>query len=392
MKTTWQDEIDGFEKLHGWKVGKGDFAGVFGQAFLKAFDSDMIKEAFRATGIYPFNPNVITEKQMKPSVPYSTKGSFPMPQSSPVQAITIAHRLNPPTRIDLEEITQPIAGPSQPRLLHDTSTPTSTPSRRRRLDPEDENIDPSLLSPSKRTRLMHYELGRTASGSLLLSKPKLTSSEFKNLPSASYQHMPHLPQPDCTILDLPLNQHVTKGEMIERINHLAQSLSCAHQVIIAQESTMESANAQLVWQEFKLEKMNQTLHTKENMKKEPNTIFVNGYGVVLTSPEIEQQLMEQQARKEAERLEKEQRATNRATRKDLREALEVQWKEIKGEHERAVATWEDNCRELQAKGLAKKDLPKKPLRPRKPKMPSTEDDAEGVNGEGDGDEETDDDQ
>ena len=155
---------------------------------------------------------------------------------------------------------------------------------------------------------------------------------------------------------------------------------------------MESANAQLVWQEFKLEKMNQTLHTKENTKKEPNTIFVKGYGVVLTSPEIEQQLMEQQARKEAEILEKEQRANNRATRKDLREALEARWKEIKGEHERAVATWEDNCQELQAKGIAKKDLPKKPLHPRKPKMPSTEDDAEGANGEGDGDEETDDDQ
>ena len=149
MKATWQDEIDGLEKLHGQKVGKGNFAGVSGQAFLKAFDSDMIKEAFRATGIYPFNPNVITERQMKPSVPYSMKGSFPMPQSSPVWAITIAHRLNPPTHIDLEEITQPIVGPSQPCLLHDTSTPTSTPSRRHRLDPEDENTDPSLLSPSK---------------------------------------------------------------------------------------------------------------------------------------------------------------------------------------------------------------------------------------------------
>ena len=114
--------------------------------------------------------------------------------------------------------------------------------------------------------------------------------------------------------------------------------------------------------------------------------------MVLTSPEIKQQLMEQQARKEAKILEKEQRANNRATRKDLREALEAQWKEIKGEHERAVATWEDNCQELQAKGIVKKDLPKKPLHPRKLKMPSTEDDAEGANGEGDGDEETDDDQ
>ena len=43
-------------------VGKGDFAGVFGWAFLHAFISESVKAAFKATGVHPFNPEVITEK------------------------------------------------------------------------------------------------------------------------------------------------------------------------------------------------------------------------------------------------------------------------------------------------------------------------------------------
>lgn len=57
-------------------MSKGAFAGVFGRAFLRAFDKDTV-QAFEATGIYPFDTDVITEKQMKPSLPTSTKGDSP---------------------------------------------------------------------------------------------------------------------------------------------------------------------------------------------------------------------------------------------------------------------------------------------------------------------------
>src|ERR1700683_1334494 len=80
MKTEFRHEIQTFENLHMSKVTKGDFVGVFGHVFLCTFMKDTVKAAFAATGVHPFNPGVIPKKAMKPSIPTSTKGSFPLTQ------------------------------------------------------------------------------------------------------------------------------------------------------------------------------------------------------------------------------------------------------------------------------------------------------------------------
>ncbi|KLO14856.1 DDE-domain-containing protein [Schizopora paradoxa] len=84
MKKEWHDAIDAFEDRTLQAVGKEDFLEVFGAAFLKAFDAETVKAAFRATGVHPYDPTIITEKQMKPSELTSTKTTFPLAQSSPV--------------------------------------------------------------------------------------------------------------------------------------------------------------------------------------------------------------------------------------------------------------------------------------------------------------------
>ena len=70
-----------------YSVENSDFTSVFGHAFFQAFTPDRIRAAFKATGVHPFNPDVITEKQMKPSLLTSTRGTFPLTQPSPVHAI-----------------------------------------------------------------------------------------------------------------------------------------------------------------------------------------------------------------------------------------------------------------------------------------------------------------
>ncbi|KIM76312.1 hypothetical protein PILCRDRAFT_77983, partial [Piloderma croceum F 1598] len=84
MKTKFHKEIHTFEDSHIRGVGKGDFAGVFRWAYLCAFTPETVKAAFATTGVHPYNPNVITEKQMQLSLPTSTRGSFPITQPSPV--------------------------------------------------------------------------------------------------------------------------------------------------------------------------------------------------------------------------------------------------------------------------------------------------------------------
>ncbi|KAF8221739.1 DDE-domain-containing protein, partial [Tricholoma matsutake] len=84
MKVAWKEEINAFEELHRWSVDKGDFCGVFGRAYILAFTKENIEAAFAATGIHPFDPNVVRPEQMKPAEATSTRSSFPLLQPSPV--------------------------------------------------------------------------------------------------------------------------------------------------------------------------------------------------------------------------------------------------------------------------------------------------------------------
>jgi len=72
MKDMWNTEIKAFETRNQCGVKKGAFAGVFGAAFLQAFTPETVRAAFKARGIVPYNPNIITAEQMKPSKVTST--------------------------------------------------------------------------------------------------------------------------------------------------------------------------------------------------------------------------------------------------------------------------------------------------------------------------------
>ena len=85
MKKAWKEEITIHEKRSGQAVKKEDFAEVFRKAFQKAITPETVKSAFRATEIYPYDPMLITEEQMRPSLATSTKASFPLTQSTLVR-------------------------------------------------------------------------------------------------------------------------------------------------------------------------------------------------------------------------------------------------------------------------------------------------------------------
>ena len=186
-------------------MGKKDFARVFGQAYLRAFTPETIKAAFSATGLHPFNPNAITEKQMKPSLPTSTESSFPLPQPSLVQAIIAAMGSQPPMAFNLS-----------PSHFMSTSASAFSPitlSHHPPL-PHDPNIDPSLVpeTPSKRLRFMYAGLASSSTGSLLLSKTRLTSSYPIHPPVL--EALPKLPQHDWSLLEgWPSSSYESRGSL-----------------------------------------------------------------------------------------------------------------------------------------------------------------------------------
>ena len=62
-----------------------------------------------------------------------------------------------------------------------------------------------------------------------------------------------------------------------------------------------------------------------------------------------------------------QHKANRVDSKAEKKALEAQWTVMKTTHEAAVALWETKCDTQSAAGVVKRDLPKRPTWPHKPK-------------------------
>jgi hypothetical protein len=165
MKNEFWYKIQQFEDLQKRYVRKADFAGVFGHAYLHAFTKDTIKAAFTATGVYPFYPGVITEKQLQLSLPTSTKGTFPILQPSPMHAIISAMGSHPPTTFELSPTTHSTPAASLSHQTHPTPSP-------RLRHPYKSEIGPELETPTKQTCIMYGALALTSTGSLLMSKTR----------------------------------------------------------------------------------------------------------------------------------------------------------------------------------------------------------------------------
>ena len=132
---------------------------------------------------------------------------------------------------------------------------------------------------------------------------------------------------------------------------------------------LESQSAQLIFQHMFLDKQNEALNSKQNRKKDDHTMLFDGKAVALTADEFEEKLRTVAQQKAEEAAEKEQRAINRATRKNARSAINAQWDELKAAHAAAILAWEAEGAHLTEEGIAKQNLPPKPVRPKKPMLP-----------------------
>ena len=354
MKESWKEEITAHEQKVGREVKKGDFAKVFGMAYLKAFTEDTIRAAFRVTGVFPFNPDVITKKQMAPSLTTSTLATFPLPQSSPVQRVMAVFHYQPqvdiPTPSNTGTQTPNIGGPS------------------------------SVSEPSTNLRSI---LASSLSGSFLVDAVRLTSSQPITPPVL--EGTSTLLKPDWSLLEATGGN--TKEEVQAHIDKLTESLRIAKIEDEAKSSIIAGAQAQLVIQNLHLGKLNEVLLTKEKAKEDDRTkLFPEGKGRHLTGDDFHEERIKADAEKKAKETAKATRKVNAATRKTRNEAVAKLWKERSDAHTATVEVWKAECAELRTKGVKVRDLPKKPVRPRKVDV---EEEVDGEN-DGVGDEDEDD--
>ena len=85
MKHNWGLAQDEWEQK-GHTVDKTNFLALYAKAHTKTLTPKNIKSAFHATGVIPFNPNVITWQMMAPSLTMTTSVicTIPVQQSSPI--------------------------------------------------------------------------------------------------------------------------------------------------------------------------------------------------------------------------------------------------------------------------------------------------------------------
>ncbi|KAJ7595454.1 hypothetical protein C8J56DRAFT_774645 [Mycena floridula] len=281
--------------------------------------------------------------------------------------------------------------PSSSSLANIDPSLLSTPQRRKRvLDPAS---DPSIATPSKRMRLMGVGLANTASGSFLVTKAKTTHTEMtKLIHPPVLEHVPRdLPEPDWSLLALQQSLSSFQRPVLEkRASDLADSLVKAESIITAQRLIIEAQNAQLIVQNMGMDKMNKTLHAKENKKKtDRTTLFPGGLGRHLMAPELVAAKRKQETEKEEEETKKAGRKVAREKKKGRKERWEQRWKEYLVDYNEAVESWKDEYSRGRQAGTLVKDLPKKPLRRKKEELKSdseedSEDDPDGDDGDDEG--------
>ena len=377
MKTEWRLALDNFYDKTKRGVNKEDFAEIFGHAYNKAFSHDTVIAAFRATGVHPYDPSVITPTQMKPSEVSSIRTTFPLDLPSPARRVIAVFHHQPPTQLDSE----PDANPT----MTGSSTSTDPSSPGLTVSIADSNVDPALYTPSKRMRLMSASLGQSMSGSYLVSKARIDPDVALHLPVLESPPL-DMEQPDFSLVDRceSLDQ-LSRHELEERTKLLTYNLGLAQAQIQVQQSINESANAQLVVQHLHAEKLQVALQEKEKRKSrdQRTIIFGDGKGRVVTSDEVIDELREKKDKAKEKEEEKETRRMARESKKEAKERLERQWASMKTDHELAVRCWNDACAQLALQGVPRSQWPLKPKRPLKPRLQPMERDHAGSQSEGD---------
>lgn len=94
LKQYWAEEREKWEREKGEKVNKENFLAVYGAAHIRALTPEIISSAFRKTGVWPYNPSIVTTEMMAPSLESSNRGHLPLAQSTPVRIVsTLIHKI-----------------------------------------------------------------------------------------------------------------------------------------------------------------------------------------------------------------------------------------------------------------------------------------------------------
>jgi hypothetical protein len=359
-------------------VDKTNFLSVYAQAHVKALSKENIISAFRKTGVVPFNPDVITDAMLAPSIMSSSRGGvLPLPQTSPVRVMEdMIHRqlarqaVASQENMDLDESSNHEGMP----------TPTS---------PHCVGM-PHISTP---IRVAVGELASTSAAFLVSNTPPRSRTKP---PSFTPYNISPLKPRQFQYIDLG-NTPLTPREAL-----LYSALHDAEERDVARKKAMIEMQATTILQGMYVTRVQGHLQEHEERAGKKNTknrMFGDGYAKLLDADEFYNKTLEIHEQAEKKAVEKEERARKR----EEHAVVIAEWKknelarksrneEVRRVHQDAIKSWEVE-RDL-AKGEKRKPrwvrpkqgLLEKPVpRPKKPEGDDSDaDDEDGDEEDGDG--------
>jgi hypothetical protein len=284
---------------------------VYAVAHEKALTEQTIKSAFRSTGVVPFNPDAITEEMMAPSTSTSTNATLPLPQASPIRAVTdMLHQCIARQAMDVAEEDRPSQLDDMPN-----DQPT-TPVR----------VAANALESTSASFLM--------SGSPLKSTSRLppfrpfTISPFKQ---SRYHDL--LDKPPMTAREQELQNALIESE--SRDSNRKHAMISMQAGVVLQDLYVAQAREQL------------EEHEQRKKKKKSNRLFGDGLPKLLDDDVFFNKVTEHEAEKkrkadakEDRRLLREAHATSLAEWKKQEDERKEKNKETRLVYQQAVQAWE----------------------------------------------------
>jgi len=340
LKRAWSEERDKFEKS-GPAVSKVNFLEVYAKAHVRAFTKENILAAFKKTGIVPFNPDVITDAMMAPSLETSLTTRLPLSLASPLQEVVdllSCHRARKRNCEDLPDL--------EDKARH-------TPSQR--LAPSSE-LD---YTPVRRAM---NGLASTSAAFLISNSPLLSSSHLPVL--QTYEISPD--RRSQLLLDMP---PTTERELL-----LTQALEERNHHISYQSQVIGGLQAQSILHSAHVEDLRGQLQGQEEKKakgQNKGRINMDGRPKILTQDEIMNAVVKAHAERDAK---KDAAVKRKDAKAKYAEAIGI-WKvrEMDRKEQNSVlkTEWEKDVRKWEVEKNSAKCDRRKP-RWTKPKMPTME--------------------
>jgi hypothetical protein len=181
LKQHWSKARDEWEKKTGQPISKTNFLTIYSTAHIKALTPENILAAFHKTGVWPFNPNVVTENMLATSKETLCEGSLPTAPPTPVKLVaTLLRDLSLNENLRLTTIEEaPEASNSDTRSVAPTPTPVPT---------NDNNTQGSLQAHINEliTKLSETQIANLVSDKPLSSSIQMPPAAITNIQSLAH--------------------------------------------------------------------------------------------------------------------------------------------------------------------------------------------------------------